>query len=358
MSAANPLRSLHCFTLLAWLSTFLSLALLGTEDFLNIVHPYGLLLVVLLIVAVGSSLLVLCSGLGQVARGPRRGRAAGWLLFGLLPILGFSAMGGYAANCTRNHERPHNTPYRLMQMAGGSLMEPHAKYLYPHHKESERLVMFYGDGVDDPDGDLAEMEKHVARLEELTGRKLRDKVYWVRGSMVGFDQICNRGLAEGSSKGPAGDDDRHELAHAVLSQHETRKTDPPTLLIEGWAVSQETGGDRARLANDALTARGGASGDQALPEWAGSKTCLRDLTGPKWYHQSSGPVYSIGGAFVDFLIRRFGADKFVELYFTCKPKTFESDCQRLLGYDLDALERMFWDDVEGLMPKGNAGNGE
>jgi hypothetical protein len=54
-------------------------------------------------------------------------------------------------------------------------------YTYPHRLESERLVMFYDDGLTDPERDLAAMDRHVARLEALTGSPLRAKIYWVRG---------------------------------------------------------------------------------------------------------------------------------------------------------------------------------
>jgi hypothetical protein len=51
-------------------------------------------------------------------------------------------------------------------------------------------------------------------------------------------------------------------------------------------------------------------------------------------------------AFVDFLIRRDGAHRFVELYFACRPGTFAASCQSIYGTDLDGLEKQFWDDLE------------
>ena len=78
----------------------------------------------------------------------------------------------------------------------------------------------------------------------------------------------------------------------------------------------------------------------------GSPSYLRELTGPFWYHRDAGQVYSVGGAFVDFLVRRYGAQRFVQLCFTCRPGTFGANCQSIYGTDLDTLEKQFWDDLE------------
>jgi hypothetical protein len=76
---------------------------------------------------------------------------------------------------------------------------------------------------------------------------------------------------------------------------------------------------------------------------------LRELTDDFWYHHDGGPVYSMGGAFVSFLVRRYGAEPFVELYFGCRPGEFKAECQRVFGTDLDALEIAFWEDAESFV---------
>jgi hypothetical protein len=334
----------------------LSVGLLWAQDALRVVHPYSLLFLGLMALTFGAAFVALACGLWRTARGPRRGSALAWLLVGLLPALGWAGLGTYAAHCHRTRDHPNNLPFRLVKFAAAHVMELEARYLYPHRLETARLVMFYDDRVADPEGDAAAMDRHLARMEKLTGKSLRAKVYWVRGRLLGMGGFCNRGVACGSSQSPAADGtlDRHELAHAVLSQHETPDTDPPTLLSEGWAVSQEWLHDRPYLAQWALAARDGRPGNQCSQEWAGSRCCLRDLTQAQWYHHGSGPVYPVGGAFVDFLIGRFGAERFVELYFTCRPGTFEADCQRAFGTDLDTLERLCWQDVEqtARQPRG------
>ena len=75
---------------------------------------------------------------------------------------------------------------------------------------------------------------------------------------------------------------------------------------------------------------------------------LRELTDPFWYHRHSGPVYSVGGAFVNLLVRRQGGKRFIEFYFGCRPGTFEADCQRIYGLDLETLEKQFWEETERL----------
>jgi hypothetical protein len=56
----------------------------------------------------------------------------------------------------------------------------------------------------------------------------------------------------------------------------------------------------------------------------------------------------VGGAFVNFLLRRAGAGRFVDLYFACRPGMFEAECRRVYGADLDSLEAEFWEDAERL----------
>ena len=73
---------------------------------------------------------------------------------------------------------------------------------------------------------------------------------------------------------------------------------------------------------------------------------IRELLGPDWYYRDAGPVYSVGGAFVDFLIRTRGAASFRRFYTECQPKTVEAKCQEIFETDLDHLEAEFWEDVQ------------
>jgi hypothetical protein len=68
---------------------------------------------------------------------------------------------------------------------------------------------------------------------------------------------------------------------------------------------------------------------------------------PGWYHHDDGPVYPLGGAFVDFLIRRGGVEKFVRLYNESGEGRFEAAVRAVYGVELDALEAEFWADARG-----------
>jgi hypothetical protein len=190
-------------------------------------------------------------------------------------------------------------------MAGLSLMEAQAPFAYPGRLETSRLVMFYDDRVQKPEADIQAMDQHLAQMELETGLYLREKIHWVRGRLLGQGALCLNGLALGSSESPASSLDRHELAHALVYQHHEPDTEPPTLLSEGWAVAQERG--YAQLAQVVLDMRRPHGPVGIHKKWTGCEgNCLGELTGPDWYHQDSGPVYSIGGAFADFLIKKHG----------------------------------------------------
>jgi hypothetical protein len=237
-------------------------------------------------------------------------------------------------------------------MAVASLMEVWAHLAYPHRLESRRLVMFYDDRVTDPRKDLEAMDRHVADLEAVTGKPLRARIHWVRGELFGRRQMAIRGLALGSSRSPADWDtadrpfglsvDRHELAHGVVHQLQPPDADAPTLLIEGWAEAHSGMTSRkragfARLSRDLWRERTGAGPADSY---------LRELLGAARYHRVAGPVYSVGGAFAEFVLRRYGPGRFLRLYFACRPGRFEEACVAELGVEFDALERGFWAEVE------------
>ena len=49
---------------------------------------------------------------------------------------------------------------------------------------------------------------------------------------------------------------------------------------------------------------------------------------------------------MNYLLRRFGPERFLALYTTCDFPTFADDCQRTLGVSLDQLNHDFWTNVE------------
>ena len=60
----------------------------------------------------------------------------------------------------------------------------------------------------------------------------------------------------------------------------------------------------------------------------------------------SSPSTSRARSLVNFLLRRFGPEKFLELYTTCRQATFESDCRRILGLDLDGLDAAYRAEID------------
>jgi hypothetical protein len=319
-----------------------------------VVHPWALLFLLLLVLTLVAALGGVVLALARVVRGPRRLGASAWGLVCLLPLGLWAALGAYVLHLVSSRQTPKNVLTNTASLAVASLMELQARYAYPHRLESERLVMFYDDRVTDPHRDLEAMDQHVAQLEALTGRPLRGKIHWVRGQLLGQQRLALGNLVLGSSRSPVDwetadhpdrvSEDRHELAHAVMHQLQPPDTDAPTLLIEGWAESQAgmTASKRAEWAKqsrDLWRQRTGAGPSQSY---------LRELTGSAWYHRIDGPVYSVGGAFAEFLLRRYGAERLLALYFASRPGQFEAECAAQLGVELETLESEFWAEVERL----------
>jgi hypothetical protein len=260
----------------------------------------------------------------------------------------------YVLHLAGSSSTPKNALTNIAGMAVASLMELQAKYAYPHRMESERLVMFCDDRVTDPQRDLNAMDQHVAQLERMTGKPLREKIYWVRGESLGQRRMAFCGLVLGSSRSPVNwetadhpdrlSEDRHELAHAVIHQLQPADSDAPTLLIEGWAeahngMTSQTRAKDARQSRILWRERSGAGPAQSY---------IRELTGPSWYHRNDGPVYSVGGAFAEFVLRKYGTERFLPLYFVCRPGHFEEECEAHLGVGLDKLESEFWEEIDRL----------
>jgi hypothetical protein len=336
---------------ITWTSGTLSLALLYAEDRMGVLHPYALCWLLLVTLVFASGICGLIVGLRRACVGPRRGPALSGGLVSFVPSLLWVGLGLYGLREAGRGEAPNTLPWKLVVMATASAMEAQAPWMYPQRIETDHLVMFYDERVQHPGRDAEAMDRHVARLEAVTGTPVRAKIYWVRGRLLGRGRMACRGLALGSDRSP--DDwetdslnvDRHELAHAVLHQRLAPDADPPALFSEGWADSQ-AGPSPARLALGAVESR--RRRQERLGPTGDTRPYLRELVGPSWYHHSDAPTYDVGGALVDYLLRRYGVGRFLRLYFTCRPGTFEADCRTILGDDFDALERGFWEEAERL----------
>jgi hypothetical protein len=175
------------------------------------------------------------------------------------------------------------------------------------------------------------------------GRTSDRPIYWVRGSILGLQGRAIHSMCLGSRvhEQPANPDelttfDRHEVAHVVLSQFLPMETNAPALVSEGWADVGSGLDPRAlrfRVVSEHVK---------------GEAHSLSELVGPRWYVRHDYPVYAYGAVVVDYIIREFGADRFLELLTKCRQATFDADCRRILGLSVDQLDQAC---LAGLEPK-------
>jgi hypothetical protein len=305
----------------------------------QVLHPHYLPFVVLITIMTVATAVTLLSGLWQVLQGPRRIIALTWVVLALVWPAFFSFVGLYAMAQWQERWVPNNLPMNLAKLMGVTMMRLEASLEYPSRLETHRLVMFYN-RLDHPQQDIQVMDRHLAAMETMLAGSLRGKVFWVRGRLpiLGLGGLSTHGIALGSDTSPPdwqrhGGFDRHELAHAAIDQFRTPGADPPYVLHEGWAQARN-GDTSAALARAALEQRA-----------ANPAISLRELLGPDWYHRDLGPVYSIGGAFVDFMIRNHGTGKFLRYYNECRPESFDALFRDVYGQGIDDLEVEFWKDA-------------
>jgi hypothetical protein len=317
----------------------LTFALVWGQHHWRVLHPHYLPFVILITLMTVAAAVALGSGLWRVVRGPFRLGALTWMVLALMPLACFGSVGLYAMVEWRERWVPNNLPMNLAKVMGVTVMRLEATFDYPNQLETERLVMFY-DRLGHPAEDADAMDRHLAAIETLLGGSLRGKVFWIRGPLpkLGVGGLSTHGLALGSNMSPPDWQnyvglDRHELAHAAIDQFRSPGADPPYVLHEGWAEAR-SGETPADLCREALTLRS-----------ANQEINLRELLGPSWYHRDLGPVYSFGGAFVDFLIRSHGTRKFLRFYNECRPESFEAVIRDVFEVDIDALEAEFWKDA-------------
>jgi hypothetical protein len=336
------LLSLPGLAIAIWVSCLALLGLLGIMLAALAWHPHFLPVTSVLAMVIIAGLALIVGALWRIIRGPRRREALSWLLLGSAPLwfLGGSFFYGLAIGNGRTI--PINLAIKLMAPLGESVMDLEARFRYPQRTVGDKVVMIStAMPVEEARAQVAAMDRHVRALEARLGRATTGSIHWVRGPLLGIERHALFGLCLGSRPGEAPADaeglctpDRHEVAHCVLTSHCSARFDPPALLTEGWA--QATQGD------DPV--------DQATQAWndliQDNGLSLRQLTGPDWYNRHEWPVYLHGAPLVNFLLDRLGPERFLRLYTTCAKSTFELDCRRILGLDLDGLDAAYRADVE------------
>jgi len=301
------------------------------------------------IVPVGLSLLMLGAGCGLVIgsivrliRGPRRKRALAGLLMGTAP---FWFLAGHVLLALRpafDRHVPPGWPSKVFLPLARPLADLEARWLYPERTRGKWVTMV-GAKSGAAQSQVAAMDRHVdASLARLNQSKTWP-IVWYRGSLFGLSRLAIYDMALGTevSQDPRDADslsepDRHEVAHCVFLQNFTIQSDPPTVLIEGWAEANQ-GTSAEELASIAWHDRE-----------AGRSLSLRELVASDWYWYAGQTAYSQGGPLVNYLLRIYGPERFLKLYTTCQQATFEADCRATLGIGLDQLDIDFWADTEQL----------
>jgi len=305
-------------------------------------HPHFLPVTAVLLVLLGAGLSLLILGSWRLLRGPRRMHALACLLLGL-PPLGFLAghlMYGFGTAYGRL--LTINLTLKVLVPFGESILDLVARFQYPVRTEGERVVMI-STPVESARAQVTAMDRHIRTLEARLGRTGARRVHWVRGPLLGLQGKAILGMCMGSLPGGGWERpdegglttlDRHEVAHVVLSQFCTTALEAPAVLMEGWA-------EVASMADP---------NSYWLRAWAereaGRTLPLGELIGPRWYGRHDYPAYMQGAPLVDYILRQFGPERFVELYATCQPATFAGDCRRILGVSIDQLDEAYWADLE------------
>jgi hypothetical protein len=302
------------------------------------------------ILPVGLAVLMFAAGLGVVIaatvrliRGPRRDRALAGLLVGTAP---FWFLAGHILMAMRpafNLHVPPGWPSKVFSPLARPLLDLEARWFYPERTPGKWVTMV-GATAKDARAQVAAMDRHVeaalARLDQSTTWP----IVWYRGPIFGLRQCAIYDMAIGSEvgsyhrRGADGltDLDRHEVAHCVITRNYTARSDPPRVLMEGWAQANQ-GTPAEELADTAWN-------DREI----GRSLTLRQLVAPDSYWYSGPAAYNQGAPLVNYLVRVYGPERFLKLYTSCQQATFEADCRATLGIGLDELDAAYWADTEQL----------
>jgi hypothetical protein len=306
------------------------------------------------ILPLGLSVLTFAAGLGLVIaatvrliRGPRRDRALAGLLMGTAP---FWFLVGHILMAMRpsfDRHVPPGWPSKVLLPLARPLADLEARWVYPERTPGKWVTMV-GAPANDARAQVAAMDRHVEAALARLDQSATWPILWYRGPLFVLRECAVYDIAFGSEVGQQerGADgltrlDRHEVAHCVITQNYTARSDPPTVLMEGWAQANQ-GTPAEELARAAWDDRE-----------KGRSLTLRQLVAPDWYWYSGPAAYNQGGPLVNYLLRVYGSEGFLKLYTTCQQATFEADCRATLGIGLDELDAAFWADTEQVA--GRAG---
>jgi hypothetical protein len=344
------ISSLPGLAVAVWVACLALVGLLGVMVAVRAWNPHFLPVTTVLALIVATGLALIIASSWRIVRGPGRRGAVSCLLIGAAPLWFLAGYLLFGLSVGQGRNIPLNLAVKLLGPLGESAMDLEARFRYPQRTAGEKVVMLSAPMPEaQARAQVAAMDRHIRALEGRLGRPTQGTIHWARGPLFGIDRHAVIGLCLGSRPGEDPPDaeglagvDRHEVAHCVLTSHCSLHFDPPAVLTEGWA--------QANQGDDPL--------EQAQFLWErienGTAYTLRQLTGPDWYNRHEWPAYQQGAPLVNFLLDRFGPQKFIELYATCSQATFESDCRRILGLDLDGLDAALRDQVEHLVTQGGS----
>ena len=327
--------------LTAWLAWLLALGIMACLSFARVLHASFLYMAIPLVVQLICTFAVFGGGIWRIIRGPGRWNTVAWMLFGALPTLWIGAYLEYLLNFGAGRIHQPNLLIYWAEAASSLIGEPYVRVFYPYRYEGERFVM-WSDSPKCDEKQMAAMDAHILAMEKSLGRRSDYKVYWVRGPVWGIGGKYVFGWAMGSPSSTPSDGtdglnyiDRHEVAHFTIDQLRPYgdHLEVPMLLIEGWAEFHS--GKRSEYCWERSW----------VAQREGELFSLRLLTGPEWFHVSAGPMYWQGSVIVDYLLRKYGHDKFIELCSACREATFADDVQRILGLSLDELDKAYQQDL-------------
>ena len=278
----------------------------------------------------------------RLIRGPRRDRALAGLLVGTAP---FWFLAGHILMAMRpafDLHVPPGWPSKVFLPLARPLADLEARWFYPERTPGKWVTMV-GAKAKDARAQVAAMDRHVEASLARLDQSATWPIVWYRGPLFGLRQCAIYDMAIGSEVGqsPRGADgltdlDRHEVAHCVITRNYTARSDPPRVLMEGWAQANQ----------------GTPAEELACTAWddreKGRSLTLRQLVAPDWYWYSGPAAYNQGAPLVNYLLRVYGPERFLKLYTTCQQATFEADCRATLGIGLDELDAAFWADTEQI----------
>jgi hypothetical protein len=321
--------------LATWVAFFATVATFTVLWRIGNSAPSGAWAVLSIVSVAGTSLAAAAAAARTVIRGPRRLRPASLVLVGFTPIV-WSGLFLYdlASRVNWRDSLPVGAVTRVAGSWISSVMDIEARWRYPRWTWGRHVVLIDDGQTPSPEHLTDAMDAHIERMAALLAKPVPNaRARWVRGPIVGQHgrailawAVCDPGSAHPAELTEL---DRHEIAHVLITGLGGPDQFPPMVLAEGWAECQCREGDQQIVSLDR---------DRRLRR----TTPIRELIEPDWYGRSQGPAYSEGGPFCRYLIERYGAARFFDLYIRVRPATFRGDCEQILGTRMPALELDFW----------------